>query len=154
MAALELRVPPLAVLGLAVALLAGMEWLAPSPGGVPLGLRPALTTLLVLSGAAVALSGVLSFRRQRTTVNPLSPDQASSLVCSGIYRFSRNPMYLGFLLLLGAAAAWLSSLHALWLMPAFVLYLNRFQIEPEERALAARFGAEFSAYRQRVRRWI
>lgn len=81
-------------------------------------------------------------------------DAASSLVTNGVYRFTRNPMYVGLLLALSGWAAFLSSPSALVYLVAFVLYMNRFQIEPEERVLASRFGADYAAYRTRVRRWL
>jgi protein-S-isoprenylcysteine O-methyltransferase Ste14 len=85
----------------------------------------------------------------------LQPAQAASMVTSGVYRFTRNPMYLGMFCLLAAWAAWLGRLAPLLAgLPAFVLYMNRFQIRPEERALEQRFGAAFREYAARVRRWI
>ena len=114
--------------------------------------RAAAIGLFVL-GALVVVSGVFAFRRAGTTVDPTRPQAASSLVNTGIYRFSRNPMYLGMLLGLLGWAAWLTSLLAAFLVVGFVGYMNRFQIAPEERTLAAKFGAEFSAYKSRVRRW-
>jgi protein-S-isoprenylcysteine O-methyltransferase Ste14 len=109
---------------------------------------------LALLGAAICLSGVLSFRRAKTTVNPMRPDSTSSLVVSGIYKYSRNPMYLGFLLVLLGWATFLSDLAAFALLPAFVVYMNRFQIGPEERALGSLFAQEYQPYLARVRRWI
>jgi protein-S-isoprenylcysteine O-methyltransferase Ste14 len=108
----------------------------------------------VLLGATIAISGVLSFRRARTTVNPLKPDTSSSLVRSGVYTLTRNPMYLGMLMLLLAWGIYLSNALALLFVPLFLVYMNRFQIEPEERALTARFGQEFVAYTRQVRRWL
>jgi len=102
----------------------------------------------------VAVAGVLEFRRARTTVNPTTPQAATSMVRSGIYRHTRNPMYLGMLLVLAAWAAWLANPAALAVLPAFFLYMNRFQIEPEERILAGLFAGEFDAYRRSVRRWL
>ena len=84
----------------------------------------------------------------------MQPESASALVVSGIYRLTRNPMYLGFLLILLGWALFLSNGLAVLAVPAFVFYMNRFQIEPEERALAAIFGAEFVAYKSHVRRWL
>jgi protein-S-isoprenylcysteine O-methyltransferase Ste14 len=84
----------------------------------------------------------------------MKPDSASSLVVSGIYKYTRNPMYLGFLLVLLGWAAFLSNLAALALLPAFVAYMNRFQIRPEERVLASLFPNDYPAYRAKVRRWI
>lgn len=153
MKSLELRVPPLAVLffaGLLMGLIAvGMPPLA-WPASVRLGGAAAASMLGILT----ALAGVLSFRRARTTVNPLRPEGASALVANGIYRYTRNPMYLGMLLVLIAWAMYLARPWALLVLPAFVVYMNRFQIGPEERALEAIFGAAFDAYRNRVRRWL
>jgi protein-S-isoprenylcysteine O-methyltransferase Ste14 len=109
---------------------------------------------IALAGALLAFLGVVSFKRARTTVNPMSPGSSSALVTSGVYRLTRNPMYLGFLLILSGWAVWLSNALAFAPLPGFVLYLDCFQIRPEERALASRFGREFSGYTARVRRWI
>ncbi len=150
---LHLRIPPLSV-----TLLAGvLGWFGARafPGLiVPFPGRLWLTAELALLGLFCAGLGVASFRRFRTTVNPLRPAAATALVTSGIYRFTRNPMYLGFLLLLLAELAWFANPVAWLAAPAFVLYLDRFQIEPEEQALRARFGPEYLLYAARVRRWI
>jgi protein-S-isoprenylcysteine O-methyltransferase Ste14 len=114
----------------------------------------ALALVLFVAGVGVALAGVLEFRRARTTVNPLSPDRASAVVVSGIYRLTRNPMYVGLAATLAAVAAWRSSLPGYLLVIGFCAYLTRYQIRPEERALQAAFGAEFDAYMARVRRWL
>ena len=95
-----------------------------------------------------------NFRRARTTVNPLQPGAATTLVVSGIYQITRNPMYLGFLFLLLGELAWLAHPVALLTAPAFVLYLNRFQIMPEEHALRECFGTEYLNYADYVGRWI
>ena len=114
------------------------------------------TPAIVLAAAGVALdiAGLAHFLRAKTTINPLNPTAASALVVRGVYRFTRNPMYLGMALLLLAWSIYLGNVAALALLPAFVLYMNRFQIAPEERALEARFGAEYSRYCARVRRWL
>ena len=109
---------------------------------------------LSVIGAATCLSGVISFRRAKTSVNPTKPYATSSLVVSGIYKYTRNPMYLGFLLLLLGWATFLSNLAPFALLPAFVVYMNHFQIRPEERALGSLFAQEYHAYHARVRRWI
>ena len=109
---------------------------------------------LALVGAAVCLAGVVSFRRAKTTVNPTKPDSTSSLVVSGIYKYTRNPMYVGFALVLLGWAAFLSNLAALALVLVFIVYINRFQIQPEERALSTLFPREYPAYRAKVRRWV
>lgn len=111
---------------------------------------------LVIGAAALAvdISGVVAFLRARTTVNPLRPDKASTLVTGGIFRRTRNPMYLGMAMLLVGWAVYLANPLTLLGIPAFVAYLNRFQIAPEERALEQRFGADYRGYRARVRRWL
>ncbi|QJP09193.1 methyltransferase family protein [Pseudomonas multiresinivorans] len=146
---LEHRIPPPLV-----ALISGLlMWLAVRPIA-PLGGRLWLALLVVLAGAAVCLAGVASFRRARTTVNPLKPESASSLVIAGIYRHTRNPMYLGFAIILLGWCVFLGSALAVLGVAAFVLYIGRFQIRPEERALRELFGAEFEAFCGRVRRWV
>lgn len=104
--------------------------------------------------AAIAILAFASFRLARTTINPLDPSRASSLVTGGIFRFSRNPMYLSLLLLLVAYAIRLEP-GMEWLGPVvFFAYVTRFQILPEERILAEKFGDAFIEYRNRTRRWI
>ena len=116
--------------------------------------RRILAAAAVAIGLSVAATGVLSFRMAETTVNPMKPDSSSALVVSGIYRWTRNPMYLGFLCILIGWGIFLSNAAAFLVLPGFVLYLNRFQIEPEEQALTRLFGETFLTYRSRVRRWI
>ena len=150
---LRLRIPPLAVLALA----GGIGWTAALvfPAlNFEFSARGKLAAAFGLLGVTCSVSGVAAFRRARTTVNPITPGATTALVVSGIYRVTRNPMYLGFLFLLLAEIAWLANPIALLVAPAFTLYLNHFQIVPEEMALQSRFGAQFDAYATRVRRWI
>ncbi len=150
---LELMLPPPLVAGLAALIM----WVLARQGPVlelAIPVRLSLAILMTLSGLAVALAGVVSFHRAETTVNPFMPEKSTALVSSGIYRFSRNPMYLGMLLVLLAWALWLTAPLALVGPALFVIWITRFQIIPEERALRARFGPEFDAYCRRVRRWI
>jgi len=111
-------------------------------------------SLVLLVAGLVGMAGVRAFARAQTTVNPLRPEAASRLVTGGIYRYTRNPMYLALLLALLAWALWLGHAFA-WLgVPAFALAMNRLQIRPEERALEVLFGDEFRAYARQVRRWL
>lgn len=121
---------------------------------MPFPYKDFVAALIALVGSAVCISGVVSFRRARTTVNPLRPDTASALVVSGVYRFSRNPMYLGFSLLLVSWVVYLAEWSGLLAVGAFMAYMTRFQILLEERALETNFGAAFLEYKQRVRRWL
>jgi protein-S-isoprenylcysteine O-methyltransferase Ste14 len=116
--------------------------------------QPTIAWGFALSGIVVAGLGFLEFKRVKTTVNPTKPGSSSILVTRGVYQHTRNPMYLGFLSILFGWAIGSGSLLAFLFLPAFVLYMNEFQIKPEERALAAIFGEEFQKYRSRVRRWI
>lgn len=116
--------------------------------------RQIIIALLVAIGLTLDVLGILSFRRARTTVNPLRPRQVSSMVTDGVYRYTRNPMYLGMATLLLAWAVHLSALPSFLGVVIFVLYITRFQIQPEERALQAVFGDEYLAYTSRVRRWL
>lgn len=153
MLALELKIPPVALAVLFALAMWLLAQLTPS-FAVPLLWRQILAGIFTFTGTVIALSGVLAFRRANTTVDPRVPQQSSSLVIRGIYRYSRNPMYLGFLLLLLALACYLMNVAAMTLLPLFVLYMNRFQIVPEERFLLQKFGAEYQAYCERVRRWV
>jgi protein-S-isoprenylcysteine O-methyltransferase Ste14 len=106
------------------------------------------------AGTLFALAGVVAFRQAHTTVDPRTPEASTSLVRSGVYRYSRNPMYVGFALWLLAWAVYLDSGWSLLGVAAFVIYMNRFQIAPEERALREQFGDEFRQYEQQVGRWL
>ena len=110
--------------------------------------------VLFIMGVFVMAMAAKSFVTAKTTINPLKPSRASRLVTGGVFRFSRNPIYLGDLLILAAVAVWLGHPANLALLPVFVGYIDRFQIRPEERALSALFGVEYAAYCARVRRWL
>lgn len=150
---LDVKVPPLLV-GMVFA--AGMSGVARVAPGLAYHLpgRSGLASALAVLGVAVAMAGVAVFRRRRTTVSPFTPGAASSVVAAGVYRFSRNPMYLGMLLALAGWATHLANAGAFLLLPAFCAYMNQFQIKPEERALLAKFGPEYTQYTARVRRWL
>lgn len=153
MRSLELLIPP-PVVGLAVAT---AMWTVAHVAPVlqfPQLVRLLVATVLAAIGVAVALGGVRSFRRAKTTVNPLKPETSVALVSTGVYAFTRNPMYLGMVLVLLAWAAYLSSMWSFVGPVLFALYITRFQIVPEERALERLFGAPFAEYKKCVRRWL
>ncbi|WP_296935893.1 isoprenylcysteine carboxylmethyltransferase family protein [uncultured Marinobacter sp.] len=150
---LEKRIPPVAL----VLIVGLLMWLIAKAGPrIEVGetLRSAIAISLFLLGVLFALAGVLAFRSSKTTVDPRKPEATSALVSSGVYRYSRNPMYVGFALWLLAWGVFLASAWALIGVIVFVMYMNRFQIAPEERALREIFGDEFRDYEQRVRRWL
>jgi protein-S-isoprenylcysteine O-methyltransferase Ste14 len=141
MRALELKVPP----PLVAVLIGAAMWFAA---------RQRAFVAIALVGGATALAGDLEFKRARTTINPFKPQNSTALVTSGIYRFTRNPMYLGLTLVLLGWAAFLCWVWALLGPVVFAIYISRFQIAPEERALSAKFGAAYTEYTIRVRRWL
>ncbi len=150
---MALRIPPVILVLIAAFLMWGVATLFPALGFDMLW-AVAFSVELAIVGLAVSTLGVVAFRQVRTTVNPRAPELASVLVVAGIYRYTRNPMYLGFLILLVGWAVFLENAAAFLVLPLFVLYMNRFQIQPEEKALETLFGQEFVAYKQTVRRWI
>jgi protein-S-isoprenylcysteine O-methyltransferase Ste14 len=147
-------IPPLAL----VVLLAVLMWLAARafPQAVlPLPWRGLVCAVTGAAGLAICALGVLPFRIAGTTVDPTRPERASALVTTGIYSVTRNPMYLGMLLVIVAWGLYLANAVGLILAPlAFVLYIDRVQIPREERALAAAFGSDYTGYASRVRRWL
>ena len=102
---------------------------------------------LLALGFGMAVAGVIGFRVAATTVNPLKPETATSLVTCGVFQYSRNPMYVGLTVYLAAGCVLLA-------VSLFIAYIYRFQIVPEERAMHKLFGAEYEAYQSSVRRWL
>jgi len=141
------------VAAVAAVLMWVVAWTLPALNLALVG-REAAAAVAAVLGIAAAVAGVAEFRRSRTTLNPLRPNSASSPAAGGIYRFSRNPMYLGFALALLGWGIYRSNPAALAVLFASVAYMNRFQIIPEEKSLEALFGAEFAVYRAKVGRWI
>lgn len=120
----------------------------------PFESRVTFALLFVSAGLLIDISAILSFRKVRTTINPLRPKATSSLVDVGIYRFTRNPMYLGLVLILLGVSSYYASPFSLVVIIAFMVFITRFQIVPEERAMFKLFGEEFSNYQNKVRRWL
>ena len=108
----------------------------------------------MIAGFIVLLIAISAFIKFKTTINPLKPEQASSLVMTGIFKFSRNPMYLGMLLLILSLWIKTGAILGFILVPGFMAYMNYFQILPEERAMKALFSEKYDTYCQQVRRWL
>ena len=153
MDALETRIPP-PLVGLIFGALAWLASAALGPTSIALSVRVTAALVLVVLGLAIAAAGVRAVRAAGTTLNPIKPETSTALVTTGIYRYTRNPMYLGMATWLLAWSAWLGTPVGLLAAPLFMLYMERFQIGPEERALEKLFGPEFAAYRSQVRRWL
>lgn len=150
---LELKIPPPVV----AILFALLMWLVSSLGGasgIPFGYRLGIAIVVASLGVVIGFSAMAAFVRNKTTMNPTRPGATSALVTNGVFRWTRNPMYLSLVLYLLAWAVYLSNWLALLLLPLFVLYMDRFQIKPEERALSVLFGPEYASYQSRVRRWL
>lgn len=150
---LENRIPP-PVVGIVVGainyglaqLFTGLSW-SEQPQFI-------LGTIVGLFGLGINASGFLSFRAAKTTVNPLKPETASSLVRSGIFAYTRNPMYVGMAIILVGWGIYLANPVAVLGAGLFVVFIQRFQITPEERAMVKLFGEEYEQYRQQTRRWL
>ena len=150
---MELKIPPAVVfLVFAGAMYLLAEWL-------PVGYfdffgRYYLAFGLVLMAVIIAIIALVQFMRSKTTIDPTNPERTATLVENGIYAYTRNPMYLSLLILLLAWGIWLGNAFNTLTAAGFVAYMNRFQIRPEEKALAALFGKSYSQYCLLVRRWF
>ena len=113
-----------------------------------------ISILFLVLGLLMLITAVLSFKKYQTTVNPLRPEKASQLVTSGIFKFSRNPMYFAMLLVLLSITVKFNILGGAAMSVAFVLFITTFQIIPEELAMKKLFVGEFDLYQESTRRWI
>ena len=150
---LEQKIPPVVVFLIAVILM----WVTTKVAGFlsfhhPFNVQ--LLTLCVLMGVGVAILGVASFKKHKTTVNPIKTDRVVSLVTSGVYQYSRNPMYVGMLLCLVGIGLYTSNPLNILFIVLFVWYMNKYQIIPEEAFLTDKFGAIYTEYMKTVRRWL
>jgi protein-S-isoprenylcysteine O-methyltransferase Ste14 len=150
---LQLKVPPVALVLLLCIVILGTAPYLPVVATTPI-LTAGLSALLCAGAVSFSLFGVIEFRRHKTTVDPRFPAKSSALVTRGVYALSRNPMYVGFALFLCALVVYLRSPYLLTVVVVFVLYMNRFQIAPEERALQQQFADDYAVYKQKVRRWL
>lgn len=150
---LELKIPP-AVLVLLFALVMWLVAKMTSWAIVQIPGKEWVAFALWMAGAALICAGIVAFVSAKTTANPLTPELSASIVTTGVYGLTRNPMYAGFLLMLAAWAVFLENIFPALLLPLFILYMNRFQIVPEEKVLLGKFGKEYARYLESVRRWI
>ena len=149
---MKTRVPP-PILAL---LMIGLVYLSSLLiGSVSFDYQASVSVLLVIVGLSCALPSYRLFARNKTTISPLTPSETSVLITQGMYRYSRNPMYLGLLLLIIAATIWFGTWFGIIISLLFILLMNILQIIPEEEeALLQIFGEEYLEYKKKVRRWI
>ena len=110
--------------------------------------------LILLLGVATAMLATLLFKKDKTTVNPMNPEETTTLVTTGIFSITRNPMYLGSFLSISSTVLFFGSWFGIIILMFFVWFITKFQIIPEEEAMEKLFGSKYSEYRQKVRRWI
>ena len=151
MKSFENKIPPAVVWLVCALIMKSIAYVLPF---VALPHLPIVALVMTLIGIGAGIAGILSFYKARTTINPLEPSQATHFVSKGVYQLSRNPMYVGLACCLLAWAIWLSYLLTWIGIPLFMVYMTRFQIIPEERALRLKFGKEYENYCLKVRRWL
>ena len=117
-------------------------------------LQQPLAIFVCLIGIGIDLVSVGLFAREKTTVSPFSPAKSTTLVTTGFYNYTRNPMYLGMAFILTGLAIWLGNFASFFMIPCFMWYITYLQIIPEEEMLLEKFGQEYGEYMMRVRRWI
>ncbi len=110
--------------------------------------------LILLVGLVTAMLAIFLFKKVKTTVNPINPEEATTLVTTGIFSVTRNPMYLGLFFVICSTIFFFGSWCGIIILTLFVWYINKFQIIPEEEAMEKLFGDKYNEYRQNVRRWI
>lgn len=150
---LELKIPP-PVVAIGIALLMWSVFNSASSAEFLGATHIILVVTLAGIGLSFDLLALGGFLQAKTTINPMKPRVTTSVVTTGVYSVTRNPMYLGLTFSLGAWATYLWLSWALFGPVFFVAYITRFQILPEERILSARFGKEYEAYMKKVRRWL
>jgi len=150
---LRLKIPP-PVVGLTIGLIIFLIDQFWSSTRIDSIIFKSLGCVLLCFGLLIEVWAVGMFLRARTTVNPLKPQNSRVLVIDGLYKVTRNPMYLGLFLLLLGWAFWVGNLLGLPLPFVLVWYLTTYQIKPEEHALEEIFGDQYTQYTQKVRRWI
>ncbi|MEY8205361.1 MAG: isoprenylcysteine carboxylmethyltransferase family protein [Bermanella sp.] len=151
---LELKIPPPVAALVMAGLMYVSKGLYQDVFGFELEYKLLMAAMISVLALLLDFAALWVFVRAKTTVNPIKASNVSALVTSGIYRYSRNPMYVGNFLFLFAWLIFLSSaLNAIFLV-FYVLYTNKFQITPEERILRERFGDDYRAFCLRVRRWV
>ena len=118
-------------------------------------LQNTLSLLFLIIGFVIIFLATKEFKKSETTVNPMKPETSTRLVTSGVFKYTRNPMYLGLASILLASCFYFSSLLGIIVyVPLFIFYITVFQIIPEEESMKTIFNDEYLDYCSKVRRWI
>lgn len=149
----KLKYPPLLQFIVSASTSYGVSMLA-SKRVISIPFSTLLSITLALVGIILLIFAVGLFAKSKTTINPMEPDKASKLVTNGLYKYTRNPMYLGLLLCLIGFVIWLQNPVAILGVGFFVITMTIFQIIPEEEVMSAKFGKDYEDYKARVRRWL
>ncbi|NGP87667.1 methyltransferase family protein [Fodinibius halophilus] len=151
---MKLKIPPAIVTGIFVGLMWSIDYFFNEVGFLGLPWHNIIAEIILAIGVLFGVLSLYQFYRNTTSVDPQNLDKAANLVTGGVYKVSRNPMYVAFLLLLVAYSLVLQNILSLFCVPLFIGYLNKYQIKPEEKALLEKFGDEYREYLQEVRRWL
>ena len=150
---MKLKIPPVIIFFISVAMMFGAYYVMPE-WSYSFSYQTGISRIFLAAGVLVAFSGIIIFRMNRTTTDPMHPDKASALVTAGIYQYTRNPMYLGMALILVGGLIRIGNPLSSFGLIFLVFYLDRFQIRQEEEVLSKLFGSRYEEYCKRVRRWI
>lgn len=150
---MELKIPPPIVAAIFALTMWGVATTA-TFAALTIELSWVVSLVLLVIALTIDLLALMSFQMAKTTINPMQPHKASQLVVVGVYKFTRNPMYLGLGIIMLAIVIWFSNLINIALLFTFVWYITRYQIIPEERVLVELFGDDFKDYQANVRRWL
>ncbi|WP_424961541.1 methyltransferase family protein [Ekhidna sp.] len=150
---MKLKIPPVVIFFFSLGVMFGAYYFIPH-WSYSFSYQTLLSRICLALGVLVAFSGIIAFRMKRTTVDPLHPEKASSLVTSGIYQYTRNPMYLGMALVLIGGLIRIGNPLSMSGVIFFIWYLDRYQIRPEEESLIKVFGKEYVSYCEKVGRWL
>ena len=129
-------------------------WLANYLPKLAFNYQGLLSLLMILIGLIIIVIGVKTFNKSDTTINPLNPREVSYLVTNGVFSYTRNPMYLGMVIILLGVTVYNGVYIGMIVLPCFILYITEFQIKPEEEAMEEIFAGDYTDYLKRVRRWL
>lgn len=150
---MHLRIPPAVVFFVSIGFVYIIHYLLPSLS-LKFQFQTEVSVIFLVAGFLIGIAALLSFRENQTTVDPTSPEKASSLVTSGIYAYSRNPMYLAMALGVFASIIYFGNSLGIFALLFYIWYLTVFQIIPEEQSMLKLFGTEYRRYCEKVRRWL